>query len=312
MAACDELNVVTGALGYTGRYIARALLQGGARVRTLTAHPSRPNPFGDRIEIAPLDFASPESLARSLEGAGTLFNTYWIRFPYRGATFETAVANTRTLLRAARQAGVRRIVHISITGADEDSPLPYFRGKGVLEREVTQSGMSYLILRPTLIFGVEDVLVNNLAWLVRRFPIFALPGRGDYRVQPVFVGDLASLAVDGAPGADNRIVDAVGPEIYTFRDFVRALARALGRARLIVAVPPRAALLCSRLIGYALGDVTLTRDEIDGLMASLLVSTGPPTCPTAFSSWLASNADLLGRAYTSELAKRFGRLGGGG
>ena len=216
------------------------------------------------------------------------------------------------MLRAARKAGVRRIVHISITGAAEDSPLPYFRGKGIVEREIAQSGLSYLILRPTLIFGVEDVLVNNIAWLVRRFPLFAIPGRGDYRVQPVFVADLAALAVSGAPGTDNRIVDAVGPEIYTFRDFVRTLARALGRATLIVPVPPRVALLFSRFIGYALGDVTLTRDEIDGLMASLLISHGPPTCPTALSSWLQSNAELVGRTYTSELAKRFGGPDSGG
>ena len=304
--ATSELNVVTGALGYTGRYIARALLERGARVRTLTAHPSQPNPFGERLEIAPMDFGSPESLTRSLEGASTLFNTYWIRFPYRGATFETAVENTRTLLRAARSAGVRRIVHISITGAAADSSLPYFRGKGAVERTIADSGLSYLILRPTLIFGVEDVLVNNIAWLVRRFPLFAIPGRGDYRVQPVFVGDVAAMAVAGASGADNRVVDAVGPEIYTFRDLVRTVARALGRATLIVPVPPRVALLFSRFIGYALGDVTLTRDEIDGLMASLLVSDAPPTCPTALSSWLQSNSELVGRTYTSELAKRFG------
>ena len=312
MTTFGELSVVTGALGYTGRYIARALLERGARARTLTAHPSQPNPFGERLEIARMDFGSPERLTRRLEGASMLFNTYWIRFPYRGMTFETAAENTRTLLRAARKAGVRRIVHISITGAAENSPLPYFRGKGIVEREIAQSGLSYLILRPTLIFGVEDVLVNNIAWLVRRFPLFAIPGRGDYRVQPVFVGDLAALAVSGAPGSDNRIVDAVGPEIYTFRDFIRTLTRAIGRARLIVPVPPRVALLFSRFIGYALDDVTLTRDEIDGLMASLLISKGPPTCPTALSSWLQSNGDLVGRTYTSELAKRFGGPDGGG
>jgi uncharacterized protein YbjT (DUF2867 family) len=311
MATSGELSVVTGALGYTGRYIARALLERGARVRTVTAHPSQPNPFGERLEIAPMDFGSPDSLVSSLEGASTLYNTYWIRFPYRGATFETAVDNSRALLRAARQAGVRRIVHISITGAAEDSPLPYFRGKGIVEREIAQSGLSYLILRPTLIFGVEDVLVNNIAWLLRRFPLFAIPGRGDYRVQPVFVADLAALAVSGAPGGDNCIVDAVGPEIYTFRDFVRTVARVLGRATLLVPVPPRMALLFSRFIGHALGDVTLTRDEIDGLMASLLISHGPPTCPTALSSWLQSNADLVGRTYASELAKRFGRADSG-
>jgi uncharacterized protein YbjT (DUF2867 family) len=304
--ATAELSVVTGALSYTGRYIARALLDRGGRVRTLTAHPSQTNPFGEQLEIAPMDFGSPESLTRSLEGASILFNTYWIRFPYRGANFETAVENTLELLRPARRAGVRRIVHISITGAAEDSPLPYFRGKGVVEHEIAQSGLSYWILRPALIFGVGDILLNNIAWLVRRFPLFAIPGRGEYHVQPVFVGDLAALAVSGAPGTDNRIVDAVGPEIYPFKDLVRTVARALGRTTLLIPVPPQVALLLSCFIGYAVGDVTLTRDEIDGLMASLLVSNGPPTCPTALSSWLKSNAGLVGRTYTSELAKRFG------
>jgi NADH dehydrogenase len=199
MATSGELSVVTGALGYTGRYIARALFERGARVRTLTAHPSQPNPFGERLEIAPMDFGSPDILAQCLDGASTFYNTYWIRFPYRGATFKTAVENTRTLLRAARKSGVRRIVHISITGAAEDSPLPYFRGKGIVEREIAQSGLAYLILRPTLIFGVEDVLVNNIAWLLRRFPLFTIPGRGDYRVQPVFVADLAALAEVARP-----------------------------------------------------------------------------------------------------------------
>jgi NADH dehydrogenase len=305
-----ELSVVTGALDYTGRYIARGLIERGARVRTLTAHPNKPNPFGDRIEIAPLDFAAPESLARGIEGATTLFNTYWIRFPYRETTFETAVENSSTLLHAAQCAGVRRIVHVSITGADVNSPLPYFRGKGLVEREITQSQLSWAILRPTLVFGVDDVLLNNIAWLVRRFPLFALPGLGSYRVQPVCVTDLAALAISSARGAENRIVDAVGPEIYTFRDLVRTVACALNRSPLLMPVPSGVALFLSRLIGYAIGDVMLTRDEIDGLAASLLISAESPTCPTALSSWLASNADSLGRTYNSELARRFGARSG--
>jgi uncharacterized protein YbjT (DUF2867 family) len=306
MQTSGDLNVITGALGYTGRYIARALIERGARVRTITAHPSQPNPFGDHLEIAPMDFVAPDKLARSLDGATTLFNTYWIRFPSHGETFDSAVENSRRLIQAARTAGVRRLVHVSITGADESSRLPYFRGKGIVEREIQQSGLSHLILRPTLIFGNEDILVNNIAWLVRRFPIFAIPGRGDYRVQPVFVADLANMAVEGARETDDRIVDAVGPEAYTFREFVRVIARAAGCNPKLISVPPEIELIASRIFGALLGDVMLTKDEIDGLMAGLLVSKHPGTCPTRLSSWLRSNAEMIGKTYRSEMAKRFG------
>jgi uncharacterized protein YbjT (DUF2867 family) len=302
--AAAELNVVTGALGFTGRYIAQALLERGSRVRTLTGHPALPNPFGDQIEIAPLDFNSSGDLAKNLEGAAVLFNTYWIRFPYDGATFDTAVTNTRTLVRAAQLAGVRRIIHISITGAAADSRLPYFRGKGLAEQAVAESKLSYMIIRPTLVFGAGDILINNIAWLLRRFPFFMLPGWGDYRVQPVFVGDIAALAVTGASESANRTVDAAGPEIFTFSNLVRTVAHAAGRRALIVPGPPGLALRLSTLVGWAVKDVMLTRDEVDGLMAGLLVSHGAPTCPTALSRWLGENAGRIGETYASELARR--------
>jgi len=302
--AASELNVVTGALGFTGRYIAGALIERGARVRTLTAHPALPNPFGERIEVAPLDFASGDELAKNLDGAATLFNTYWIRFPHNGATFETAVTNTRTLVGAAKKAGVRKIVHISITGAASNSRLPYFLGKAMAERAVAESGLPFLIIRPTLVFGAGDILINNIAWLLRRFPIFLLPGRGDYSVQPVSVGDVASLALAGAPERRNRVVDAAGPEIFTFRNLIRTVARTIGRRALIVPAPPEMALRLSQLIGWAVKDVVLTRDEIHGLMAGLLVSRRPPTCPAALSIWLGENAHRVGRVYASELARR--------
>ena len=293
-----ELSVVTGALDYTGRYIARGLIEQGARVRTLTAHPNEPNPFAGRIEIAPLDFASPESLARGLEGATTLFNTYWIRFPYGETTFETAVENSSTLLHAAQCAGVRRIVHVSITGADVNSPLPYFRGKGLVEREITQSHLSWAILRPTLVFGVDDVLLNNIAWLLRRFPLFALPGFGAYHVQPVW-RDGSGRACDKLCAGRRKPHRGCGGS----RDLHLPRSRTNGGpcAQLFSAADAGASgcgAVPSRLIGYAIGDVMFTHDEIDGLAASPLISADSPTCPTALSSWLPSNADSLGRITT--------------
>ncbi len=301
-----ELSVVTGALGYTGRYIAGRLLSEGGRVKTLTGHPDRPNPFGDRLEVASLQFDDAGRLAHDLEGASTLYNTYWIRFAWREVTFEKAVENTRVLIRAAEDAGVRRIVHISISNASSDSPLPYFRGKGLAEEAVSASRMSHAIIRPTEVFGVEDVLINNIVWALRRFPVFPIFGAGDYRLQPVYVEDLAEIAVRAGREESDRVIDAFGPETYTYEGLVRLLAREAGSRARLVHVPPALALVLTRLVGYVMRDVVLTPDEIEGLMAGLLaVDEGPTTASTRFSEWLKQNAALLGHRYVSALDRHY-------
>lgn len=300
-----DLNVLTGAFGYTGRYIARRLLGMGKEVRTLTAHPRRHHPFADAVSVFPLTFDEPVALVRSLRGASTLYNTYWVRFPYRGVAYDTAVRNTQVLIGAARQAGVRRIVHVSITHADAGSRLPYFRGKGIVEEAIIRSGLSYAIVRPSLIFGGEDILLNNLAWLLRRFPLFAVPGSGEYRLQPVSVEDVAELAVGVAHQDANLILDAVGPETYTFREMVLLLRETVRSRARVVHVRPALALFLSRLVGWALGDVILTRDELEGLMGSLLISDRPPLGRTSLRRWLAENADRVGTRYASELARHY-------
>jgi NADH dehydrogenase len=301
----NDFDVVTGASGYTGRYITRVLLSRGRRVRTLTGHPTRAVPFGDQIEAVPFNFDRPDDLKRSLEGARALFNTYWIRFPYGGQTFDTAVANTRVMLDAATAAGVRKFVHISVTKATESSPLPYFRGKAMVEAAVRESAMSYAIIRPALIFGVEDILLNNIAWLLRRVPFFAIPGRGDYRVQPIFAGDLAEIAVNAARDDQSIALDAVGPEIFTFDELVRTIASAVRSKSRMVRVDPRIAVAFARMVGWFVRDVTLTRDEARGLMSNLLVTDSAPNAATRFTEWLRSNADKIGIAYASELARHF-------
>ena len=299
-----EFDVVTGAFGYTGGYIARGLIAGGTRVRTLTNHAHGDDPLARQLEIAPFDFDRPAELARSLEGAATLFNTYWIRFPTRGVDFAKAVSNIRMLIDAAKRAGVRRFVHVSITNANSASSLPYFAGKGRVEEYLAGSGLSYLIVRPAVIFGSEDILLNNIGWLLRRIPLFAIPGAGNYRVQPVFVEDLANLAIAAARTTDNHTIDAVGPETFTFNELIALIANAVGSRALIIHLPPAAALTCAWLVGRAMGDVMLTPDEIRGLMADRLVSSGPPTAPTPFSEWLQRNAGFFGVRYASEIARR--------
>jgi uncharacterized protein YbjT (DUF2867 family) len=296
--------VVTGAFGYTGRYITALLLKRGVTVRTLTNHPNRPNPFSNQVEVVPFGFDEPDVLARSLEGAEAVFNTYWIRFPRGELTFERATANVVTLIDAARQAGVSRFIHISITNASAESTLPYFSGKGRTEQYLMNSGLSYAILRPAIIFGFEDILLHNIAWMLRRFPLFTIPGDGNYRVQPVFAGDLAELAADIAHEQRDRVIDAVGPEILTFNEVVALLARTVRSRARIVHVSPAVELVLARAFSRLTGDVTLTRDEIRGLMQELLISNGVPTATTRLSEWLAGNAGTMGTSYRSEMSLR--------
>ncbi|MFZ5909819.1 MAG: SDR family oxidoreductase [Chloroflexota bacterium] len=296
---------VTGAFSYSGKYIARRLLARGEQVVTLTGHPNRPDPFEGKVKAYPLDFRDESGLADSLEGVHTLYNTYWVRFDRGGNTQPRAVENTRVLVRAAVAAGVRRIVHISITNPSPDSRLPYFWGKAANEQAVIESGLSYAILRPTVLFGAEDILINNIAWLLRRFPVFALPGDGQYKLQPVYVDDLAALAVEVGDARENLLWDAVGPDIFTFEEMVRLIARALGLSRGLLHVPPGWALAAAQFLSLFLGDVLLTPEEVDGLTAGLLVSAEPPRCPTRLADWLEANKETVGKVYASELAKHY-------
>jgi uncharacterized protein YbjT (DUF2867 family) len=299
-----ELHVVTGAFGYSGRYIAERLLRAGHRVRTLTNSPDREHPFGNRVEVHAFHFEHPERLASSLEGAQVLYNTYWVRFNHADFRYSQAVDNTRALFEAARRAGVSRVVHVSITNPSEESPLEYFRGKAVLERELKESGLSYTILRPAVLFGGEDILINNIAWVLRHLPIFGVFGRGDYRLQPIHVSDFADLAVgEGGERAD-RIIDAIGPETYSYRELVQELARILGVRRAIVPVPAQLGYAAGWLLGKLLGDVLITRDEIEGLMQGLLATRSQPTGRTKLSSWAQEHATTLGRRYATELGRR--------
>ncbi len=300
-----EPSVVTGAFSYTGKYITRRLIAGGGQVRTLTGHPDRPHPFGDSVTVVPYDFDDPGLLVESLRGAATLYNTYWIRFSHKETTFERAVRNTTALVRAAEEAGVGRVVHVSITNPSEGSSLPYFRGKALVERMIGESRLTHAIVRPAVIFGDEDILINNVAWLLRRFPVFAVPGSGEYKLQPIFVEDMADIAVNAGKLGESMTIDAVGPEIFTFNELVRLIANTIGSRARIVHLPARLALALSRVIGYATRDVLLTRDEVEGLSSNLLVSHNPPTGQVRLSEWLRDHASTVGTRYASELQRHY-------
>ena len=301
----EKLSVVTGAFGYTGRYITKQLLSKGTPVKTITGRTDRPNPFGERVGVEPFNFDKPDALTRSLEGADVLYNTYWIRFAKRGFDHDKAVNNTGVLIKAAEDAGVRRLVHIGVTNASVDSPIPYFRGKAQVEELVRSSSLSHAIVKPAFIFADGDILLNNIAWFLRRFPVFGMMGAGDYRVQPIYAEDLAEMVVNIAEQNDNLEIDAIGPDTFTFEEIVRLTAEKLGRKARFVHLPPGLALFFSKLVGYLIGDVVLTRDEIEILMTNLLVTNSPPTGHTRLSDWLDTHAHTLGVSYASELDRHY-------
>ena len=271
---------------------------------TLTNSLNRPNPFGERVKAYPFHFEQPDALAESLRGVTTLYNTYWVRFNHRRFTHQTAVANTLRLVDAAKAAGVERIVHVSITNPDLNSPLEYFRGKAQLEQALINSGISYAILRPTVLFGQEDILINNIAWMLRRFPIFGVFGDGSYQLQPIYVDDLAQLAVEQGELRTNAIIDAIGPETFTYRELVQTIGAIIGHPRPLLSISPTLGYYLGAVIGRLVGDVTITRPEIDGLMANLLCVDSPPAGSTRLTDWAKEHATTLGQHYASELARR--------
>lgn len=300
---------VTGAFGFSGKYMARRLLEQGHEVITLTNSTRRSNPFGAAVKAFSYNFHDPKALERSLSGVETLINTYWVRFdkpPH--FSFAQALANAKVLFDAAARAGVRRIVHISITNPDRRSDFPYFRGKAEMEDHIKQTGMSYAILRPAVLFGREDILINNIAWGLRRLPLFGIYGDGRYRLQPIYVDDLAAAAVARITGKTDETIDAIGPETFRYRDMVEMIARAIGSRALIVTMPAMLAYQGVRLLGWTVGDVINTRDEVRGLMQERLYVESPPLGTTRLSDWVRASRQELGRHYASELRRRFDRV----
>ena len=303
----QETHAVTGAFGYSGSYIASRLLALGHRVRTLTNSGDRKNQFDRALDVHPFHFGDRKKLTESLEGVKVLYNTYWVRFNHKTFTHAQAVRNTFELFRCAKAAGVERVVHVSITNPSKGSRLEYFSGKAAMEENLRETGLSYSILRPAVIFGGEDILVNNIAWGLRTLPVFGVFGDGEYKIQPIYVDDLAQLAVEQGQSRDNVVIDAIGPETFTYKGLVETVGTIIGKERKIISVVPLVGYATAAIIGKIQGDVLLTRDEIKGLMDNLLFVNAPPAGETKLTDWAQDRAGQLGKGYTSELARRVDR-----
>lgn len=303
-----ETHVVTGAYGFTGKYIAQELLARGYDVRTLTHSPNRPNPFGDRVEPYPYSFDDPDKLVDTLSEAAVLHNTYWVRFDYSdddlSFSHDGALKNSETLFAAAEDAGIERVVHVSVSNPSVDSDLSYYRGKALVEEALKETGLSYSILRPTLLFAQDNLLLNNIAWLLRRFPVFGVFGDGQYRLEPISVEDFASVAADQSQPRENSTLTTVGPETFTYREMVRLIGQAIGKSRPIVSMPDLLGLAVAKVISYLKDDVILNQAEIEGLKRELLYTGAEPIGETSMAEWLRSHGDQLGREYMHELDLR--------
>ncbi|OGU10875.1 MAG: epimerase [Ignavibacteria bacterium GWB2_35_12] len=299
-----KIHAVTGAYGYSGKYIARRLLEKGHEVITLSNTIPQEDIFNDKVKQYPLNFNDSDELCRNLEDVDVLYNTYWVRFNYKTFSHEQAVDNTIRLFNAGLKAGVRKIVHVSITNPSENSHLSYFKGKAILERELKNLSIQYSILRPAVLFGKEDILINNIAWMLRKFPLFGVFGDGEYKIQPIFVDDLALLAIENGATDENKTIDAIGPETFSYNQLVEIIKSELKIKRKIIHVNPKFGYFAGNIMGKFVNDVVITKDEIDGLMSNLLFTNSTPAGVTKLSDWVKSHAQTLGLKYANELKRR--------
>ncbi len=301
------MHVVTGAFGYSGRWIAHHLLDKGIQVRTLTNAVGRDDPFDGRVEVHPLDFDDYDALVESLRGAEVLYNTYWVRYNHPRRNFEhgIAVENSKRLFKAAAEAGVERIVHFSVAHPHKAPDWTYFRGKVAVEQHLNDSDYSFAILRPTVLFGGHrNVLINNIAWMLRKFPIFGVFGMGNYPIQPVHVKDVARVAVEQGESRENVTIDVTGPETFRYKDYIGMMAKSMGLRRIILPIPPFVGWLFGKFLGLLLQDLVITRAEIKGLRRGLMASDEEPLGELRFSEWIAEHGNEFGKRYQNDLKER--------
>ena len=301
------MHVVTGAFGYTGRWIAHHLLERGVQVRTLTNAVGRDDPFDGRVEVHPLDFDDHAALVESLRGAEVLYNTYWVRYNHRRCNFEhgIAVENSKRLFKAAAEAGVERIVHFSVAHPHKAPDWTYFCGKVAVEKYLNDSEYCFAILRPTVLFGGHrNVLINNIAWMLRKFPIFGVFGMGNYPIQPVHVKDVARVAVEQGESRENVTIDVTGPETFRYKEYIGVMAKSMSLRRIILPMPPFVGWLFGKFLGLLLQDLVITRAEIKGLRRGLMASDEDPLGQLKFSEWIAEHGKDFGKRYQNDLKER--------
>ena len=233
--------LVTGATGFVGMSVVRALRTRGRDVRCLVRSPARARRIVDYgVELAYGDVTDPPSVARAMVGVDAVVHLVAIIRERGKRTFDLVNRQaTETVAYEARQAGVRHMVHVSAIGAQDNPAYPYLQSKWQGEQAVLRSGVAYTILRPSLLFGAGDEFVNTLAGLVRALPIVPVAGSGKSLLQPISVEEVGAIVAEvaGSPRFGGRTIEIGGPQRLTYDEIVDIVKRTLGVRRLKVHLP---------------------------------------------------------------------------
>ena len=291
--------MVTGAFSFTGRYVAKRLLADGEEVRTMTRFPQSASPFSQEVRAVPYDYDSLDSLTEALAGCNRLINTYWRRQPEGALGYDRVVQQSKNLFAAAKAAGVERIVHISINDP-HGKDFPYFRAKCRTERALRECGVSAIVVRPQLVFGDGELLINNLAWTLRKSRWAPVPGDGRYLMQPIHADDYADLIVAVARTEQRGVVDGVGPDVLTYDDMVRLVGEAIGRSPRIIHVHPRIFARAARVVSRFFTEPTVLKYEVYGCLVENGVVPRQPQGSRRLVDWLRERKDSLGRRYADQ------------
>ncbi len=269
----DEMITVFGGSGFVGRYVVRALVKKGYRVRVATRRPHlaldmKVAGVVGQVELMQANVRNEASVERAVSGAYGVVNLVGILAESGKQRFASLQAKgAQNIAEAAAAAGVRRFVQISAIGADTKSKSRYAATKAQGEAAVRQAFPGAVILRPSIIFGTEDEFFNRFAGMARFAPVLPLPGGGKMKMQPVFAGDVAaSVATAISDASAAGIYELGGPRTYTYRELMVFILKTIDRPRLLVPVP----MFAMSLLGLA-GELAailpfvrpfLTRDQV--------------------------------------------------
>lgn len=240
------LVTVFGGSGFIGRYVVRALAQRGWRVRAAVRRPDlaghlQPMGVVGQVHAVQANLRYPDSVRRAVEGADVVINLVAVMGSSGRQTLDAVNVNgARAIAKAAREAGVRRMIHVSAIGADKKAAARYARSKGQGEQAVLEEFPDAVIVRPSIVFGPEDEFFNRFAAMAKVSPLMPLIGGGRTKFQPVFVGDLANAIANvatGAAGKPGTVYEAGGPEVLSFRQLMDRTQAWAGRDRGYFPIP---------------------------------------------------------------------------
>jgi len=275
----ETLVTVFGGSGFLGRNVVRALAKRGYRIRVAVRRPELAGhlqPLGrvGQIHAVQANLRYPASVEAAMRDSQVAINLVGILTEGGAQTFDAVQAKgAETIARAASAAGAR-MVHVSAIGADENSPSAYGRTKASGEKAVLAAVPSATIMRPSVVFGPEDQFTNRFAALARMSPFLPLIGGGVTRMQPAYVGDVATAVADAVDGKSKpgATYELGGPEVLTMREIMQIILGITERNRMLISLPFGLAKLQALFLQYAPGALKLTPDQVAMLQSDNVVS----------------------------------------